>query len=395
MCEIAVLDPERANLQTIMQVAYKLHNEQGDGVGFLSVEESPDGFSYETYCSINPHWQTFYSHLRRHYEDAWRIILHGRYQTAGEVNRRNAHPIEVDCRHCDTDYVIHNGSVSDYANKQASLSNDGHDFTTPVDSEVIAHTKPDDTEDLSDLSIYTDFGIRGKLNFLLFNEEEILVRNDKDYDLTEDFLMTCSRRQIENAEELGFERAKANKWLRATPGEDGPEIDVETQGAKYTGSSSSQSGGSRTRPNTYHPSEPNGWAASSDDEDTYTEVYEDLSEWDNISVIRVAPDVLKVIELNENEHDYLYRNRDPELYYWYAPEETPDEVDELAELADVREKEDDLKQTSISEHAQVDEDVLEIAVDDALRSVQEQVGEDLMLEEYAEAEESIRQALGA
>lgn len=327
MCEIAVVDPEQANLTIIQQIAAKFHEEQGDGLGVLAVKESPDGFEYDTYKSIHPHWQTLYAFLKRNVEDTWRFVVHGRASTCGDVNRESSHPIRVDCDKCQYDYVVHNGSVRNHRNIRGGLSSAGHDFNTKVDSEVLAHKVSELPETVEDHDRST-YSFRGNLNYLLFSEDGILIRVSSKYHLTDDVTMTCSLRSFDDYEDLGFERGNDTEWMLIEPGEDGPEI--ETKERSRT---------SRPSSNVYHAG--NAWGGyqgaseTQSNPDTYTKEYTDhCDEYEHIVAIKVAPGIMEIIDKKDGQSKYVYRDANPRLYYWYAPDEPQASIEYLEEKAE-------------------------------------------------------------
>jgi predicted glutamine amidotransferase len=354
MCEIVVFDPEQTPIEAAHQIAARFEDEQGDGLGVLAVRQDGDKFDYQVYKSIEPHWTTLNNFFQRNWDDAWRFVIHGRAATAGSVKHQNAHPLHVDCNECSFDWIIHNGSVRDWRQNRASLISHGHHMNTGVDTEVIAHKVGAVPDDISDHSSAT-YNFRGRLNYLLFSEDGIFVHVENKYHLTDEFVMTCSRRNFDDPDEYGFERGTDNEWMTITPDDGDISIDIKER-TRYTYSGNSSSGTTQTsHTGTSHSSYRSGtrggqnWNSANgtttstatdgtDMDDTpeyYMEEYEDhCSDFENIVAIKVAPGVMKIINEYDDEEEYIFRDNDPELYFWYAPDPTPDNLDQLVELAE-------------------------------------------------------------
>jgi predicted glutamine amidotransferase len=387
MCEIAVFDPEQADLSIIQQTAAVFHEEQGDGLGVLAIKQSGDKFGYTTYKSTQPHWATLYSFLKRNVDDTWRFVVHGRAGTCGGVNRDAAHPIHVDCDKCEFDYVVHNGSVRRHRNIRAGLTSHGHDFNTKVDSEVLAHKVSELPETIEDHTRGT-YSFTGNLNYLLFSEDGILVRTSKKYHVTDDFTMTCSLRNFEDAEDVGFERGNKMEWMLLTPTEDGVETETKDHTKKTSRTGSKYN--SRTAAALWNGAESGGAESEEEDDGFYSKTYVDHCEdFDYIHALKVAPGVMEVIDENKGESMHVFRDEDPRLYYWYAPESPPEDasIDYLEQLAEET-PDPEGEQSSLEQYEEMSDEVKKEAADAATRAVAEATG-NVSVEEAADISEEV------
>jgi predicted glutamine amidotransferase len=383
MCEIAVVDPEQADATVIHQIAAKFNEEQGDGLGVLAVQDTGDTFNYETYKSTNPHWQTMFAFLQRNWEDTWRFVVHGRAATAGRVNRKNSHPVPVDCSECEYDYVVHNGSVRNHKNVRAGLTSQGHSFETPVDSEVLAHKVQELPETVEDHDRNT-YLFRGNLNYLLFSENGILVRVSSKYHLTDYFTMTCS---FEEEESIGFEEGDDTEWMLIEPGND--DRDIETKEREETSRRGSWNGwaSGSDRRSKYAGGGGNWRSNSRSSDDTHTIEYVDQSNWDGITAIEVAPGVMKVIDDDTQNHRFIKREEDPEIYSFYSGEttEAPGRQSSLDESFPDEEVIDDMEPDEQG-------NVAKAAANAAAQAVASTV-ETITVEDVAEVEEEVEAAI--
>lgn len=360
MCEIAVLDPKQASIEIVQQIAANFHEEQGDGLGVLTIHNERDELDYNIYKSTDPHWATLYTFLKRNYEDAWRVVVHGRAMTSGDRNWHTSHPIEVQCDKCEFDYVVHNGSVRKHDEKRGGLVTAGHNFNTAVDTEVIAHTVQNLPETVEDHTEST-YPLKGNLHYLLFSKNGIFCRSGSKYDLSDDFTMTCSYRDFDNPEELGFSRGRNSRWCLVTPGEDEPDVQIEKSYVRNSGTTSTTG---NTTNSTSQDATDGKWASYVDQveneqvvQDTSASMkitYTDHASYPNVSALKVAPGVMRIIEHDIGATEYIFRDKDPELYFFYAPEDAPANLDQLSRAAEGR---TDENQSSLKELFQgVDEE---------------------------------------
>lgn len=195
MCEIAVVpaDPSDSSIEGYLQLAATLYKQNSHGLGMVAVYDGDagetDNFQYSYYKTTDPtdRWPEIKEWLQSR-THAWRFVFHARLATAGNKTVTNTHPLDIEDDDIDSELVVHNGVVHGHRRRRRELEDDGHEFATDVDSEVIAHTHDDIPESLD------DFGgteLHGNLNYLLFGKEGILVRNSGKYTLSEDFRMSC------------------------------------------------------------------------------------------------------------------------------------------------------------------------------------------------------------
>lgn len=347
MCEICVIDPEQSTIQMMQQLAAVFNQEQGDGLGVLAVFDTGDSFEYRNYKSTDPHWASLFSFLRDNWSDAWRFVLHGRAATAGEVNRQNTHPVPSDCDMCDFDWVVHNGSVRNHRNIRPQLVQDGHEINTPVDSEIIAHKVSELPETVEDHNRRT-YDFRGNLNYLLFSEDGIFVRVSDKYALDDDFTMTCRASELD-----GFDEDTSTEWMLISPG--GEMETKERTSRSYTSSAgyrgTTQTGwGGRAQQN--FPSDEES-SSSDSDGDKYTIRYPDLASGiDGLTVLKVAPGVLRLINKQDSNESFIKRQEYPKVYYHWVEEDAPDNLEEMARAA--KRLREDSEQTSVEDFSDSD-----------------------------------------
>lgn len=230
MCEIAVIpvgdvesdDEER--LRSIVSLAEMFYDDNPHGLGIVVTERDPESetfnhFAFKTGWTEQGMSRTaLYEFLDEKIGDAWRVTVHARFATAGDVDKAGTHPIiTADQAGPAWDAVVHNGSIRGHKAKRSRLRrNDDHTFATEVDSEVIAHVTdaPDSVEDFLDEDDgWEEPNLRGNLNFLLYSEEYILAYTEGKYHIGDDFSMACDFRDYNTDVETSGEEG----WFLITP----------------------------------------------------------------------------------------------------------------------------------------------------------------------------------
>lgn len=351
MCEIATVDPERTSPEQAHQLAGNLYHEQGDGLGMVVVKrnEEENKFEYDTFSQVNPHWQTWWAFIRRNWDDAWRVFIHGRKLSTGEVNRDSTHPINVDCPKCQAQHVLHNGTIRNHEKIRKGLKRNDHEFNTDVDSEVIAHKVGEFPETIDDVNRETH-DVRGSVNYMLFSEDKILIHTQRKYYVTDDLIITCRNRKDSGAFDRGEDAftydEKNVRWAMAYPDgsieiNDRSKWSSSARSAKY-GSSGNRNG---SRGSNVSAKSQEKWedkqdevkTTESDATDQVLQAYDELMpSVDDISACEVAPGVIRVENKDRGTKEFIKRRDEPELYYYYATHRSypGDEVVKIADLFD-------------------------------------------------------------
>lgn len=234
MCELALVNPSDMDVMVQeeenededddsvadwVEYIYSMYQQNPHGLGLVAIHTDGESFSYEREIFggkdesemvniINDTIDFFYDN-----ENAWRVAIHARLATCGEVCEKTAHPIDVDCPKTDIDFVMHNGVVNQHQKRKKRMEDRGHEFKTEVDSELIPHDHgsiPDSIEDVEGTSL------TGTLNYLLFTDERILVRSTSRYrDDSESFRMARKRKREYLKGEDGVDFT--SRWMLAKP----------------------------------------------------------------------------------------------------------------------------------------------------------------------------------
>lgn len=212
MCEIAITKPQEHRDRMIMSEAMTMYRAQRSSLGLLAAYDVGDEYEYEIYRAVEPDPDELMEWIGEN-NDAERMFIHARMATHGDVIEEHVHPLEIECDICSVDYLMHNGIVRGYRNLRQQYEARGHDFSTNVDSEVIAHaheTVPTTWDDAENQL----FGRQP--SWVLFNNDRIYVHNGGVYHLTKEGVM-CKG---------------GGKYRTGSPRDIGPNVE-ETEG-EYT-----------------------------------------------------------------------------------------------------------------------------------------------------------------
>lgn len=194
MCELAILGPEEASAEELANFAFRIYRRQNDALGLVGVLEEDEEFAFLTFKSIDPKVENVESFIEgvQEEDDSTMLVIHGRMATHGERSVKGAHPINIDCPECDVEMVLHNGVVIQHERMRSDHKQLGHDYTTDVDSEVIAHAHgavPTDFDDTMNRKFSREPA------FILLNEDAIYTWASPRYHLDGSGLMTKRNRE--------------------------------------------------------------------------------------------------------------------------------------------------------------------------------------------------------
>lgn len=194
MCELAVLQPEWDSGE-LAGFAFDVYSAMPSSLGLVTVFRDDGSFSYDIYRAVEPEYEDVFSFYDTQDQDeVFFHIIHGRLATTGDVIEEHAHPLEIDCPECNIDYVLHNGVLGRWQMDRREHEDDGHEYNTEVDSEVIAHDHsivPDDF-DTPAMEKYSH-----EPAYILLGGERIFMSSPgRTYRLTDDPMLARPRREF-------------------------------------------------------------------------------------------------------------------------------------------------------------------------------------------------------
>lgn len=185
MCEIAILNTESSTAEEISNAAMEVYWAMQTSLGVVGIVHGDGEYHYRVNKWMTPEEDDVAEFIEDNYDDCIRFIAHGRLATHGETNLDAAHPIEIDCDTCDIEHVLHNGIVYEHEKVMHALDADeesGHDYTTKVDSEVIAHAYGEVPDEAAD----TMKEFEHEPCYILLGREKFLVNTNSRYRMTTD-----------------------------------------------------------------------------------------------------------------------------------------------------------------------------------------------------------------
>lgn len=191
MCEIAILDPEDYTKAEQYRVTESIFATMGDGLGLTYVKDNGGRLNYEVYKSISPKEMDVADFIDTHEAESELVVIHGRLATHGEIRDEHTHPLSIECDCCDVDYVAHNGVLRGHRRIRERLDDEGHDFTTEVDSEVLAHQYEEVPTDFEDYTYQ-----QGQPAYVLMSRDSMFVYSGRGYILDEYGRMGRSHREF-------------------------------------------------------------------------------------------------------------------------------------------------------------------------------------------------------
>lgn len=194
MCEIISAGTGQHSAAEHTTYAMQVYESMRDSLGILAVRDNGGTFDYNVYRETDPNEADVARFIENNHDTSQLFIHHGRLATQGAVISDHAHPLEIDCPHCDVDYVIHNGVMWGHEHTRRQYEDAGHVFTTDVDSEVIAHSHgsvPTGFESEGGVAVYGR-----QPAYILANEKAVYFTTNGAYDLSRYGEMAHSYRRI-------------------------------------------------------------------------------------------------------------------------------------------------------------------------------------------------------
>lgn len=182
MCEIISAGTQSYNSGQHTNYAMQVYEAMGDSLGILALQDCGSRFEYEVFRSTDPQEWEVADFIGENFDTTDLFVHHGRLATEGAVTKQHAHPLEIDCEQCDVDYVIHNGVMWGHQHTRNQFEDAGHEFTTNVDSEVIAHSHRDVPTEFEGGMALAHF--KRQPAYILANENSLYITTNGAYHLT-------------------------------------------------------------------------------------------------------------------------------------------------------------------------------------------------------------------
>jgi predicted glutamine amidotransferase len=192
MCELAIIDPEEYRTQDILEASMNVYYAMQSSLGILVPRKVDGGFEYGIYRAVDPDVDFLRGFIEDQKDDAFRFIIHGRLATTGSVIEEHAHPLKIDCDECDVDYLLHNGIIRNHYYDRLDHEEEGHAYSTEVDSEVIAHDHGGVPESFD----HGTLDYQHQPAYVLANDQRVFIHTNGNYSLNGDGCMAHTYRDF-------------------------------------------------------------------------------------------------------------------------------------------------------------------------------------------------------
>ncbi len=168
MCSVVGYVGTAPSRQMVLEALARLEYRGYDSAGFACLDAESNNILYAKAAGPLDRLQEklMYSPI-----DGFVSVGHTRWSTHGLSTEHNAHP-HFDCKKKLA--VVHNGIIENHASLRARLEQDGHDFFSETDTEVIAHLLEDASKNITtplDLLKETVVSLEGAYAFVALAEQ--------------------------------------------------------------------------------------------------------------------------------------------------------------------------------------------------------------------------------